>query len=90
MAGAARGWMPAAFEQGMRRPGSIASQSAMRPILRWSLLATAILGWFIGRTDSHAATVALKPVADTTLFEANPDNNLGGNETAAIGATAEG
>lgn len=49
-----------------------------------------MLGWFLERTTSHAATVALNPVADTTLFEPNPDNNLGGNETGAIGATAEG
>lgn len=34
-------------------------------------------------------TVSFKAVADTTLFETSPDNNLGGTDTLAAGTTAQ-
>lgn len=37
-----------------------------------------------------AATVVLNPVADTTLFESSPDNNLGKSSTIVVGTTAQG
>lgn len=40
--------------------------------------------------NSPAATVTLKPVADTTLFEPSPDNNLGASPNMSSGATAHG
>src|SRR5437867_2508257 len=39
---------------------------------------------------SHADSVILTPSADTTLFEPNPDNNLGGYLDFAAGTTAHG
>jgi hypothetical protein len=37
---------------------------------------------------SYADTVTLSPVADTTLFEHDPNNNLGANSTLVAGTTA--
>ena len=39
---------------------------------------------------ARSATVLLSPVADTTLFQLAPDNNLGGYVTLAAGTTAHG
>jgi len=36
----------------------------------------------------RADVVVLRPVADTTLFSANPANNLGASDTLAVGGTA--
>src|SRR5262249_21659595 len=36
----------------------------------------------------YADMVTLSPVADTTLFEHDPNNNLGANSTLVIGTTA--
>lgn len=38
----------------------------------------------------HAETVSLTATADTTLFENNPNNNLGGEASLAVGTTAKG
>ncbi len=40
--------------------------------------------------SGRAQSVTLHPSADTTLFENNPDNNLGGFPTLAAGTTAHG
>ena len=40
--------------------------------------------------ESLGETVRLNPAADTTLFQTNPNNNLGSVDTLAVGATAAG
>lgn len=40
--------------------------------------------------QSDGATVELKAVADTTLFQKFPDNNLGRSDSLAVGTTADG
>src|SRR4051794_16415007 len=37
-----------------------------------------------------ATTVTLSPIADTSLFQNNPDNNLGGHTNFAAGTMANG
>lgn len=51
-----------------------------------------LLGLLFGilRGLSGAEAVALKPVADTTLFQVAPENNMGGHSHVAIGATSVG
>ncbi len=39
---------------------------------------------------SNAATFSLTPVADTSIYEGAPDNNMGGTETIAAGGNASG
>ena len=47
-----------------------------------------ILSPFLLAGSAYADTVTLLPVADTTLFEQTPNNNLGANSTLAAGTTA--
>jgi len=51
---------------------------------------TALLLTLAASGLSQAATITLKPVADTTLFEFLPDNNLGGEPTFICGVNASG
>ena len=47
-----------------------------------------VLGFFLGAAvAANAATVTINPVADTSLFENNPDNNLGGIGFFPVGFT---
>jgi hypothetical protein len=39
---------------------------------------------------AFAALLSLSPVADTSLFQGNPDNNLGGHTNFAVGTMANG
>src|SRR5438067_9021515 len=48
------------------------------------------LGVFGAASILKVATVTLYPVADTTLFEHSPNNNLGAESTLASGANASG
>jgi hypothetical protein len=52
---------------------------------RWFL---PVLFALVARPAAHADTVTLSPVADTTLFEHDPNNNLGADPTVAAGTTA--
>jgi hypothetical protein len=54
-----------------------------------------LIGWFFGVmailcSDALGATTTLTPVADTTLIEAAPANNLGGQYYANAGTTQAG
>ena len=40
--------------------------------------------------SARAEVITLSPVADTTLFETNPDNNMGADRTLVGGSTARG
>src|SRR5260221_1343463 len=60
------------------------STDPVKPPLRLILF----LGIACGGGSLRAATVTLTPVADTTLFQHNPENNLGAEPTLASGATA--
>ena len=44
---------------------------------RNSLFAVLLLCWFACVPANHAASIALQPVADTTLFEPSPNNKIG-------------
>ena len=57
--------------------------AALRRITRVILLILCAL-------EPLGETVRLNPVADTTLFQTHPNNNLGGVDTLAVGSTATG
>lgn len=57
----------------------------------WPCTKLLVLGLCVSLFHSGtAATAVLTPVADSTLFESSPDNNLGGSTTVVVGTTAQG
>src|SRR5262245_28854064 len=57
-----------------------------RPASRWAEIR--ILAWALAALSSNsgdAGTITLSPVADTSLFEYSPNNNLGGLDSVAAG-----
>lgn len=52
------------------------------------LCAASMLLGLLATLSSHAETIALRPVADTSLFSSAPENNVGGNLSIAVGNTA--
>jgi len=57
---------------------------------QFDLLAACLLGMTIAAGPLRADTIAVKPAADTTLFETTPDGNLGRVTTVVAGTTAKG
>src|SRR5437762_13461585 len=73
--------------------GLLASNLLSRrvPIGRPALVSTGALLILAGAAGLLSAVdLTLSPVADTTLFQAFPNNNLGGEPTLISGATASG
>ena len=79
---------PAFLKSGLGRGYN---HECMSPPISWARLAwLSLLSPFLaGCTVSRADTITLNPVADTSLFEANPSNNLGHCDLIA-GTTREG
>jgi hypothetical protein len=56
--------------------------------LRWAWTLAAALG--LPTLEPRAETLVLRPVADTSLFEFNPDNNLGATDNLPVGTINKG
>jgi hypothetical protein len=57
---------------------------------QFDLFAACLLGLIILARPLNADSIAVKPAADTTLFETTPDGNLGKVTTVVAGTTAKG
>ncbi len=57
---------------------------------RWFALAVGVGAWLSLTTPTLAETLFLQPIADTTLIETAPDNNLGGADFFNAGTAGNG